>query len=317
MARKGKTPNNDSRELLTRTGPRVVWAPPDVVVGKHTFTGLQLQTPTCGELLGRLLGRVQHGAPYVRAEAVAWLSAMLCDFLDFDFVGAGWFGRDRRGPIRDSPLDSVEVYARHWIQGEHVQSPVLQSHALGMLEFVQKHLRGEHVSDEGGSWKLEPAKVGAREVDVSKIGWRWFFDEPTYKREFTQRFGHSEFLVRIPEGAEVLLPDDDARLRGGELRFLFERCHLSTSFGPGFPPLPAFSVHQPGTEYDLLKGYAAYGAIPFGKAARWGLMPLSWVIGELAPARSSDPAFTPLPPWVRTDTARTVHAVAVQGETPP
>lgn len=313
MARKRTKQDDDSRELLTRSGPRVVWAPPDVVVGTHTFAGLRLQAATCGELLGRLLGRVQHGTPYLRAEAVSWISAMLCDFLDFEFVGAGWFGRDRRGPIRDSPLDSIEVYARHWIQGEHLQSPALQSHALGMLEFVQKHLRGEHVSDEGGTWKLEPAQVGARDVAVSKIGWRWFFDEPTYKREFTQRFCHSEFLLRIPEGAEVLLPDDNARLRDGELRFLFERCHLSTSFGPGFPPPPGFSVQQPGTEYDLLEGYAAYGAIPFGKAARWGLMPLSWVIGELAPARSADPAFTPLPAWVRADTARTVPAVSLRG----
>jgi hypothetical protein len=35
---------------------------------------------------------------------------MLCDFLDFEFVGADYFGHDRRGPIRDSPLDSIEVY---------------------------------------------------------------------------------------------------------------------------------------------------------------------------------------------------------------
>lgn len=135
MARKRTKQDDDSRELLTRSGPRVVWAPPDVVVGTHTFAGLRLQAATCGELLGRLLGRVQHGTPYLRAEAVSWISAMLCDFLDFEFVGAGWFGRDRRGPIRDSPLDSIEVYARHWIQGEHLQSPALQSHALGMLEF--------------------------------------------------------------------------------------------------------------------------------------------------------------------------------------
>lgn len=311
MARK-RTTTNDSIELLTRTGPRVVWAPPEVVVGTHTFRGLQLQTPTCGELLGSLLGRVQHGAPYVRAEAVAWLSAMLCDFLDFEFVGSKWYGgHDRRGPIRDSPLDSIEVYARHWIQGEHLQSPALQSHALGMLEFVQKHLRGEHDSDKSGTWKLEPAQVGARDVDLSKIGWRWFFDEPTYKREFTQRFGHSEFLVRIPDDAEILLADDQVSFRGGEVRFLFKRCHLSSSFGEGWPPPAPFAVVRQASQRDLLSGYAAYGAIPYGDLARWGVMPLSWVIGELDPARSAEPAFTPLPVWVRADSARTVPAATV------
>ena len=318
MARK-RTTNDDSRQLNTRTGPRVVWAPADVTISSHVFSGLRLQAATCGELLGRLVGRIHHGAPYLRVEAVSWLSGMLCDFLDFDFVGADYFGHDRRGPIRDSPLDSIELYARHWIRGGHLQTSALQSHALGMLECVQKHIRGEYISQEGArsSWTLEPAKVGTHEAEASKVGWGWFFDEPTYKREFTRRFCHSEFLVRIPEGAEVLLPDDDARLRGGELRFLFERCHLSTSFGPGFAPPPAFSVEQPGTEYDLLGGYVAYGAIPFGETARWGLMPLSWVIGELAPARSAQPAFTPLPSWVRADTARTVPAVTVQGATPP
>lgn len=301
--------NDESHEMLTRAGPRIVWSPPDDVVGTHTFPGLRLQKSTCGELLSRLLGRVQHGVPYVRPEATSWLSAMLCDFLEFEFAPTQWGRSDRRGPIRDSPLDSIEVYARHWIQSEHLQSPALQSHALGMLEFVQKHVRGEHVSDEGDNWKLEPAQIGAREFDLSKIGWRWFFDEPTYKKEFTQSFGNSEFLVRIPDDAELVLADDHVRLRGGEVRFLFMRCHLSSSFNQGWPPPAPFSVIRNTTQRDLLSGYSVYGAIPFGELARWGRMPLSWVIGELTPPRSADPAFAPLPAWVRSDSARTVAAV--------
>ncbi len=45
-------------------------------------------------------------------------------------------------------------------------------------------------------------------------------------------------------------------------------------------------------------------------------MPLSWVIGELAPARSVDPAFTPLPSWVRADTERTGPANTIRANKP-
>jgi DNA-binding NarL/FixJ family response regulator len=114
---------------------------------------------------------------------------------------------------------------------------------------------------------------------------------------------------------KVLLAEDDrvvritvrdALVRGG---FAVTECADGTS------------AAQAATQelFDLVLNRRAsprYGAIPFGKTARWGLMPLSWVIGELAPARSADPAFTPVPSWVRADTARTVPAVTVQGATP-
>ncbi|WP_144370047.1 hypothetical protein [Myxococcus stipitatus] len=280
------------------------------------LSGLDLARGTCGEFLGRLVGRLQSALNYVRAADVPWLSALLGDFCEFEFESSRVASHVPRGRVGALPLDWLKLYARHWIQSEYLQSAAVQTLAISALQLADEHLFER--DSPGRDWRVRGAHLHSSPLSEEHSHKPWFFDEARFKREFTQKNRGKLLAAEVPPGGRLEFIQSGMCLGEGSFDFYLHRFHLSvTAMSPGDDEL-GFRTHRPSdAQFDILddESHMFVGVIEFNGQEYRGLVPVGWLKGEWRHGGlEQTQEFFPLPPWLGIPLDRAASAALIPAQ---
>ncbi|QSQ17482.1 hypothetical protein [Myxococcus landrumensis] len=266
------------------------------------MSGLDLEKRTCGEFLGKLIGRLFSKPGYIRPEDVPWLSALLGDFCEFEFNSDLVGAHIPQGKTRDLPLEFMKFYAMHWIESKHLQSAALQTLAVSALQVADAHLGGR--PGFGQKWMIGEARLRFDTLPEKLIDEKWFYEEQRFKRDFTQYFGGAPLVAEIPPGGRLNFRRTGMGLAEGSVRFFLHRFHLSSTTTTIYDQVYSFETVMPPVDgYDLVGESldGAVGVISFQGRPYNGRIPIGWIRGEYLYESNrfdQDETYHSLPTWL-------------------
>ncbi|NNB89644.1 hypothetical protein [Corallococcus exiguus] len=264
------------------------------------MSGLDLTRGTCGEFLGKLVGRLSSSPGYVRPEHVPWLSTLLSDFCEFEFNSPYAGAHIPRGKACDLPLEFLKFYARHWIESKHLQSAPLQTLAIAALQVADEHLRER--PDVGQAWKIRGAQLRLEALTKELQYEPWFFDEIQFKQNFTRQHRGTPLVAELPSGGRLNFRRTGMGMTEGSFRFFLDRFHLTEATTTIYDHVFTFeTTPSPFSGYDILDASTdgIAGVIDFQERPYNGRIPIGWLRGEyLHGNNNQEEVFNPIPSWL-------------------
>lgn len=163
----------------------------------------------CEELVDYLLSLLTKEPDYVLKSDIRWLSAMLVHLLEAD-INCKYLPNGMASSIAKVPVTHIDNYLEEWIWSFFKQDyhPLIPSFALATCQFIDKHLfgyRSEQANDNKIAWKIEPWLEGDFNTNFYSKRIR-FLDDPTFKKNFTERTGHLYVSCKLPENTTLKIP---------------------------------------------------------------------------------------------------------------
>jgi hypothetical protein len=156
--------------------------------------------------------------------------------------------------VADVPLNWLSIALSEWIESffDPNLHPLMPSYALDTARLVEFHAEG-YFGNSPESWRLEPIVADLSDRDLFR------FLSPTFKKEFTERMGHTLVIAKIPEGARLSRGEKTIASAGTTVLFAFDRCYLSESWND-YGELYLFADDPSAPEFDLMEEFCFTGS---------------------------------------------------------
>ena len=245
---------------------------------------------SAGELLDYLIGLCFTYPMYLRrtdADRYITLLNELKEFRTFDRTTI----RLHECAVRDVPIRSLRFALKSWVDSYFAKGchPMMPAYAMDTGRFVEFHIRGEQLLQQGGARNLDPPYWGIEPLLSASENDRWWnvFDK-SFRREFSLRFGQTRVYCTVPSDGRVIHPEGFNYVNqlgpGSTFPFVISRCHLSQSL-----PVYGITCQEQPLQFDLMAEFCFEGkmVIPHEEDPR-----REYVISATVPGRWITHAFT-------------------------